>query len=149
MTILETIMQTAGHGRPFGRAATDRRASGGLNIEIKTAAMDFAAMTPDQIIEEMFKLVETLGDKPLATPYFGLTLLVPINRTRSGAWRCRGRRFRTWLLAFRWAVRHRLVIVKGTQDRVDAHSIVGLFTTQEPPATAPLLFHSNRGVRYP
>lgn len=144
MTILETIMQTA---TPNDRRRL--RIPGGLAVEIKTAPMDFSAMTPDQIIEEMFKLVEALGETPLATPYFGLTLLVPIKRTRPGAWRCRGRRFCTWLLAFRWAVRHRLVIEKGTQDRVDAHSIVGLFTTQEPPATAPLLFHSNRGVRYP
>lgn len=142
MTILETIMQTA---TPDDRRRL--RIPGGLTV--KTAQMDFAAMSADQIIEEMIRLVKTLGDMPLSTPYLGLTLLAPIKRTRTGAWRCRGRRFRGWLLAFRWAAAHRLVIARDTGDRVDANSIIGLLTTQEPPPAAPLLFHSNRGVRYP
>lgn len=126
MTILETIF-----GRP-GPVVFKAKLSGNPPITLSPTREDFAAMTPEQIFDKLIETVGQLAELPPPAPDIHLRLLAPIKRTPAGAWRVRGRRFRSWGLAFSWAARHRLVVAWQHQP-VNPPDLPGLLTFAAPP----------------
>lgn len=104
MSIIQTML-----GRP-GPVVFKAKLPANPPLTLTPPRDDFADMTPEQVYEKLIEAVEQLGALPPPAPDIHRRLLAPIRRTRTGAWRVKGRRFRSWGLAFAWAVAHRLVV---------------------------------------